>query len=452
VTDRNELERRIADREDLAQDALPMLDHRVEFPAVGETLSPPLVRQLGKIGLGAVVLYLLLILILPWQQFVRGNGRVVAFDPLDRPQLLEAPLSGRLEESRVVEGQVVRAGEVLFVMGDNDPQLRENLEMQQAAAQDRLVAAEERLDEARRQFSAAEAALPETIAAAQQELEAAQVAAQTAALQFDRTERLYRNEAGGLVSQREFELATLERDRTAAALAAAQAARRQVELDGERSLASFRSSVASARSDSAGAAQSLASIRSEVNSVGRLQVEAPRDGVIFRVNATEGTFLSAGKPLATIVPETPAEQRRVELWMDGNDIPLVRAREVGPDGEVLREGSGVRLQFEGWPAVQFIGWPSVARGTFGGEVMLIDPTDDGTGRFRVLVAPRPDTVRGGEVVEWPGPRWLRQGVKVRGWVLLNRVPLWYEIWRQLNGFPPALAESPTNTTMSGSPE
>jgi hypothetical protein len=103
----------------------------------------------------------------------------------------------------------------------------------------------------------------------------------------------------------------------------------------------------------------------------------------------------------------------------------------------------VRLQFEGWPAVQFVGWPSVARGTFGGEVVLIDPTDDGTGRFRVLVAPRPDVVNDGtEVVEWPGPRWLRQGVQVNGWVLLNRVPLWYEIWRQLNGFPPALADRP----------
>jgi hypothetical protein len=176
-------------------------------------------------------------------------------------------------------------------------------------------------------------------------------------------------------------------------------------------------------------------------------VEAPRDGVIFRVNATEGSFLSAGKPLATIVPETPAEDRRVEIWMDGNDVPLIRAREVDPDGQMVSEGSSVRLQFEGWPAVQFVGWPSVARGTFGGEVVLIDPTDDGTGRFRVLVAPKPDVVRDGERVDWPGPRWLRQGVKVRGWVLLNRVPLWYEIWRQLNGFPPALAETPTTTVM-----
>ena len=106
MTDSRVKDELIAEREELPSDAMPMLDHRVEFPATENTASPPLVRQLGKIGAGAVVVYLILIAVLPWQQFVRGNGRVVALDPLDRPQLLEAPLSGRLIESRVVEGQV----------------------------------------------------------------------------------------------------------------------------------------------------------------------------------------------------------------------------------------------------------------------------------------------------------------------------------------------------------
>jgi multidrug resistance efflux pump len=440
-------EERIAERETLATDAFPMLDHRVDFPAVSRTESPRFVRRLGMAAAVGVVLYMLLITLLPWQQFVRGNGQVVALDPLDRPQLLEAPLSGRLVESRVVEGQQVQAGDVLFVIGDNDPDLLANLELQREAAVDGLEAAAEKLDGYRQQLAAAEAALPEQLAAADLELAAARVAAETAALQFERTERLFANAAGGLVSERDFELARLERDRTSAALAQSEAGRRRIELDARGSISSLRADVAAARSDSASAAASLASIRSQTNVYGRLVVQAPRDGVVFRVNATEGTFLSAGKALATIVPETPPGDRRVELWMDGNDVPLIRERMVDGSGNVVEEGSPVRLQFEGWPAVQFIGWPSVARGTFGGEVVLIDPTDDGTGRFRVLVAPVPDTVRGGEVVEWPGPRWLRQGVKTRGWVLLNRVPLWYEIWRQLNGFPPTLADSPTSGTV-----
>src|SRR5690606_23071943 len=129
--------------------------------------------------------------------------------------------------------------------------------------------------------------------------------------------------------------------------------------------------------------------------------------------------------------------------LNGNDMPLVHARQVHEDGTIT-EGSPVRLQFEGWPAVQFIGWPSVAVGTFGGEVIFVDATDNGMGRFRLVVAPKPDViVRGGveRIENWPGNRWLRQGVRVKGWVLLQQVPLWKEIWRQLNGFPPVVADA-----------
>jgi hypothetical protein len=40
---------------------------------------------------------------------------------------------------------------------------------------------------------------------------------------------------------------------------------------------------------------------------------------------------------------------------------------------------------------------------------------------------------------WPAAEFLRQGNQAVGWVFLNRVPLGYEIWRRLNGFPPVLA-------------
>jgi len=107
-----------------------------------------------------------------------------------------------------------------------------------------------------------------------------------------------------------------------------------------------------------------------------------------------------------------------ELFMDGNDLPL------------LRKGDKVRLQFEGWPAVQFVGWPSVAVGTFGGLVYLVDPTANEKGQFRILVQPDPAQPA------WPGDDYLRQGVRTQGWVLLNRVTIGWELWRQLNGFPP----------------
>ena len=122
--------------------------------------------------------------------------------------------------------------------------------------------------------------------------------------------------------------------------------------------------------------------------------------------------------VAQIVPNTSS--RAIELWIEGNDAPLITP------------GRHVRIQFEGWPAIQFVGWPAVAVGTFGGQVAFVDATDDGTGRFRIVVIPDENDD------PWPDARYLRQGVRANGWVMLNRVTIAFELWRQLNGFPPAV--------------
>ena len=132
--------------------------------------------------------------------------------------------------------------------------------------------------------------------------------------------------------------------------------------------------------------------------------------------------VKSGDALATLVP--PRRTERVALTIDGNDASLVAP------------GRKVRLQFEGWPAVQFVGWPSVATGTFGGIVDLVDPASAGAGNFRVLVRPDPDDV------PWPDPARLRPGVQTQGWVLLDTVSLGYELWRQFNGFPPVVEAPP----------
>jgi hypothetical protein len=94
-----------------------------------------------------------------------------------------------------------------------------------------------------------------------------------------------------------------------------------------------------------------------------------------------------------------------------------------------------------------IGWPQLAIGTFGGEVVFVDATDDGLGRFRVVIGPSDDVVNRGDgqgpvKVGWPDKqRWLRQGVRANAWVMLNEVPLWFELWRQINGFPPLISNA-----------
>lgn len=145
-------------------------------------------------------------------------------------------------------------------------------------------------------------------------------------------------------------------------------------------------------------------------------VRAPRDGRIQNINAAAGgALVSAGTVLAVIAPERV--ERAVELYIDGRDVPVVRP------------GRPVRLEFEGWPAIQFSGWPSVAQGMFDGRVRVIDPTANAQGLFRVLVEPLPGKPG------WPARDYVRLGGKVRGWVQGETVRVGYELWRQLNDFP-----------------
>lgn len=149
-------------------------------------------------------------------------------------------------------------------------------------------------------------------------------------------------------------------------------------------------------------------------------IKAPVAGVILkRVTGQASVLVHPGDVLAVLVPNT--HSRSAAVWLNGNEIPLVKV------------GQHVRLQFEGWPAIQFSGWPSVAVGTFGGTVAVVDPIDNGRGKFRILVVPD-------HPQDWPSSVFLRQGVRVSAWVLLNRVQVWFELWRRFNGFPPTMPQ------------
>ena len=159
-------------------------------------------------------------------------------------------------------------------------------------------------------------------------------------------------------------------------------------------------------------------------------VRAPRDGFIQSLNAGDAaTFINAGDVLATFVPLN--SERVIEIFIDGRDVALVKP------------GDPARIQFEGWPAVQFSGWPSVAVGTFSGRVVAVDQSAQPNSRFRVLIAKDPQATD-----PWPDERYARIGAAVQAWVLLETVPVGYEIWRQLNNFPPELpAEAADNASM-----
>lgn len=234
---------------------------------------------------------------------------------------------------------------------------------------------------------------------------------------------------------------TAERSQVVAKLAAAESAVSTAEIDmnrmrdlydkglaARREYEQARIRVEELRSRVAEAAAELSRVDVNLSRQSVQIVRAPRDGVILRVNAADAaTFVSTGDVVATFVPDNV--ERAVEIFVDGRDVALVT------------EGAPVRLQFEGWPAVQFSGWPSMAVGTFSGLVAAVDPSAQTNGRFRVLVIEDPDAETG-----WPDQRFVRFGSNARGWILLDTVSAGYEVWRRLNNFPPNLPGKPTQAS------
>ena len=399
-------------------------------------------RVLARMGVLALGVVAVSLAVVPWQQSVVGSGRVLAYSPTERQQNIEAPIEGRVVHWEVREGTRVRKGDLVAELSDNDPAIMERLEQERRAVLTRIEAARERMGSLDGRIEALRASgenagtatgervrmARDRTRAAEQAVEAALAAKETARLNVERQRQLA---GSGLVSRRQVEVAELdytragtEAERADAALSAARNEERalladlaKVGTDARAAVNDARAARATADAEAANAFAELARIDVRLARQDAQRVLAPMDGTILRLGgAVGGEMVKAGDLLAVIVPDT--DSRAVELWMDGNDVPL------------LTEGRKVRLQFEGWPALQFSGWPSVAVGTFGARVALIDATDDGKGRFRVVALPDD------EDDAWPPPRFLRQGVRVNGWVLLDQVKLGFELWRRLNGFPP----------------
>jgi adhesin transport system membrane fusion protein len=404
------------------------------LPAINLTGSNRVPHLFSRALIIAFVVLILFVALVPWRQFVRGSGSVIAYDPLERRINVEALVSGRVSKLYVNEGQKIKQGDLIAEIQDNDPNFLENLRAQRTAAMNRIDLVKTRVEALESQIAQQTMAKEQALDAARQKVSADKIAAETAMLDYTRVDNLFQK---GLSSRREFEAAILRRDSTAANLLSSEATLKRTESEFNALISSTTASRQSARSDIAKAQEELTGLEIRVSQNMRQVITSPREGIVLQVPVTEGSYLKPGDPLCVVIPDTAT--RYAEIWVDGNDVALIRARKE--EKGVVTPGSPVRLVFEGWPAIQAIGWPQLAVGSFGGEVMYVDATDDGQGKFRVLVAPAEDVVDRGDgngpvTVPWPdGDRWLRQGVQTNAWVLLDEVPLWFELWRQMNGFP-----------------
>lgn len=422
------------------------------------TLHTPRSAVVLKRWLMAIVVILLLVLFLPWQQNVTGKGDISAFTPKDRPQNIQNIISGRIEKWMVKEGDLVQQGDTLLVISETkddyfDPNLPGRL-------QDQLTAKEAGLDS----YQAKIVALEQQIAALEQnqkfslqkarnkvkqgvlkvtsdstDVVAEQVQLTIALTRYDRGEDQYKN--GGLVSLSEFESRKLKLQETRAKLVSTQnklAISRQELTNAQIELnsigAEYAEKIAKAQSDKSSAMSALAAGQYEISQLSnkitnvdirrnQYYIKAPQEGYVVRaLKAGIGETIKEGESICTLQPFAP--EMAVELYVKAMDVPLIT------------EGREVRLQFEGWPSLVFSGWPSATVGTFGGVVKVIDRIDNTKGEYRLLIIPK---IAEGEQ-KWP--KQLRMGSGVVGWVMLDDVPVWYEIWRQLNAFPPTLKQEP----------
>ncbi len=436
----------------------PALDSSSSLPSLPSML---LVRSSFATAWLAVALLVLLggfvvaLVVTPWQQSIAGRGRVIAMSPAERHQRLEAPVDGRINRVLVKEGQRVEQDEIIVEIADVDPRFLERLQsesslisLREQAATDRRQSIENRISSLTRArelgLSAADARIEmaqQRVRQSEQAVIAAEAVTTAAALNLPRVVDLA---AQGLRSGRDKELAELdvararaEEQRARAMLTASTADvasitadRRRIEQEVTASMNDARAAENSASAEQAAARADILRLETRIARQQTQEVRAPRAAFVFRVGAQEGQLVKQGEQLVELVPETTS--RAVEVWVDGNDAPLVTV------------GRAVRLQFEGWPALQFVGWPAVSRGTFGGVVTLVDVHDDGSGRFRVVVGPTPEE-------PWPDSILLRQGVRANAWVVLETVPLGFELWRRLNAFPPSLPAPSDKDKKSGAP-
>lgn len=416
---------------------------------------PDRLRFSARLAVKLLLLFFLMIAFVPWTQTITVTGQLSAYSPYERPQDIEAQITGRIRKWHVYEGVRVKQGELILELDDIDPnfmapELLALLERQKHALEETRKAALERAEQLSERIKemnnlvkaavpSAEARVRESdnrVRAAEQRIVAAKIAVDTAELNVDRHQKLA---AQGLVSQRELELAIQAAIASKAELQAAEASlkeaqqamlalsfgREQISAEVIQRLLDAEASRAGAIADAARAADQLAAVELRLsNAVQRRmagRILAPIDGtVVSMAQVGPGETVRQGDKLIRISPSSA--DKAVEMKADGIDAPL------------LNVGRKVRLLFYGIPAIPLPAWPELMAGTYSGVIKVVDQVDDGKGNFRFWVVPDP------EDRPWPEQTHVRQGTKVMGWVILNRVPLWYELWRRFNLFPPDYQE------------
>ncbi|MDO6603690.1 HlyD family secretion protein [Arenibacter palladensis] len=414
-------------------------------------------KHFNRFLLGAAV-FGIIVLFLPWTQNVRGNGFLTTLKPDQRPQTIQSPIPGRIEKWYVQEGDFVEKGDTILFISEVkdeyfDPKLVERTRQQINAKSMAVGSYEGKVNALGNQISGlgkertlkleqAKNKLMQSHLKVQSDsidLEAAKTNISIAERQYNRTEQLQKE---GLKAVTDLEEKRLKLQETQAKLISQQnkllVAKNDVlnaEMEINRIQAEYTDKISKAQSDMFTAQSSQYDSEAQVTKLenaytnyemrnAMYYIRAPQSGYINK--ALQGGIGETFKEGDRLVGIMPAEyDMAVETFLEPLDLPLIHI------------GEKVRIQFDGWPAIVFSGWPNISYGTYGGKVVAVETFISDNGKYRVLLAPDPD--------DEPWPTQIRVGSGANTFALLDDVPIWFELWRQVNGFPPNYYQ-PTKST------
>ena len=390
-----------------------------------------------------------ILLFLPWTQNITGKGLVTTLEPGQRPQTIQSQIPGRIEQWFVREGDFVKKGDTILRISEVksayfDDRLIERTNEQINAKASSVNAYQGKVAALKRQIEALKQERSLKIAQTENKLlqsklkvksdsidfEASKTNLKIAEKQFTRTETLQKE---GLKAVIDVEQKGLKLQETQAHLISKEnkllASKNEVlnaKLERTRIGATFADKISKSQSDMFTAKSSGFDAEAQVSKLQNsnsnyrirnslLYITSPQNGFINKAlkGGIGGTF-KEGESLVGIMPQN--YDLAVETFVRPIDLPLLHINEK------------VRVQFDGWPAIIFSGWPNVSYGTYGAKVVAIERFISENGKYRVLLSP--------DETDHTWPTAIRVGSGARTIALLEDVPIWYELWRQLNSFPP----------------
>jgi multidrug resistance efflux pump len=432
----------------------------IEKYSTFKTLSDrPHYKVLNKIIVG-VSLFGLLILFLPWTQNISGSGAVTTLKPDQRPQTIHSAIAGRIEKWYVKEGDFVQKGDTILFISETkedylDPNLVENTENQLKAKElseksygGKVVSLEGQIEaiqnERQLKLQQAKNKIRQAILKVQSDsmdLVAVRTQIKIAITQYNRSLALNKE---GLKPMTDVEEKRLKLQETEAKiitqenkLLASENELINAKVEINRIIAEYNEKEQKASSDRFTALSSQYDTEAQVNKLknqytnyqirnGMYYIKAPQSGYVNRaLQSGIGETIKEGTQIVSIMPFK--YDIAVETFVSATDLPL------------LHKGEKVRIWFDGWPTIVFSGWPNLSYGTFGGKIVAIENFISDNGKFRVLIAPDEN--------EEAWPKQISIGSGAQTLALLDNVPVWFEIWRTLNGFPPNYYQ-PKNTTQT----